>query len=608
VRCPGFVAPDTAPREREAATDVCKDCVMQPAQHRLLDWIWIVLGSGVVGVAALVGAFAGDTERIGAYWTHAHIDTSGHAEVIEVIDYDFGSNRKHGLLRQIPDVSPDAAFTVSSPSAPDQVEVYEWWSGTELRVGDPNATISNRHRYTITYPHDGLVFPSGVAWNAVGDGWEVTVHDIEVHLTSDQELINPTCDTGRLGDVGGCTVQIIEPGHVVITHGSVSPGNFLTVSASLGTPVLAQQPIAPFRRAPDPGSGWRTPALLAFLAALVGGAAISFLYRRLGREWVWDGGSVDAAFGPTSDVESLPKRRVDHSELADMTTIEFESPRDLSAALGGVVHAEHVLADHKTAWLLECAIREEIELDTDGDDPSIRRGDAKPNPAVAGVLDEMFGGTSVIPLGSYNPAFAGGWSKLETALEEWRRSAGFWDERGRRRRNLALGLGLLGLILGMIAVAFAAGAANRFGSSWFPVVVVSAVPAGAAAASLVRAWELRIRTPKGSGAWIRIESFRRFLHESEADHVERAAEMGLLRQYTAWAVALGEVDRWEHAVEEAAAVPGSQVSSLPRHTSFVAAAPLLSRSFSAASTAPSSSGGGGGGSGGGGGGGGGGSW
>lgn len=31
-----------------------------------------------------------------------------------------------------------------------------------------------------------------------------------------------------------------------------------------------------------------------------------------------------------------------------------------------------------------------------------------------------------------------------------------------------------------------------------------------------------------------------------------AVEHGVLRQYTAWAVAVGEIDRWRHAVSDAA--------------------------------------------------------
>lgn len=115
-----------------------------------------------------------------------------------------------------------------------------------------------------------------------------------------------------------------------------------------------------------------------------------------------------------------------------------------------------------------------------------------------------------------------------------------------------------------------------------------------------------MRTPKGSGTWLRVESFRRFLAQSEGYHAEEAAKRGVLREYTAWAVAVGEIDRWERAVGAAGAIPESA------GLGYVHMAPVLAASTQSSATAPSSSsssGGGGGGSvGGGGGGGGGGSW
>lgn len=80
----------------------------------------------------------------------------------------------------------------------------------------------------------------------------------------------------------------------------------------------------------------------------------------------------------------------------------------------------------------------------------------------------------------------------------------------------------------------------------------------------------------------------------------------MLREYTAWAVAIGEIDRWERSVAASSAIP--QDAGL----GYVHMAPLLMASTLSSSTEPSSSGGGGdgggGGVGGGGGGGGGGSW
>ena len=579
---------------------------MQPEQRRRLDRVWLVLGAAVLGAVAVAAAFIGDTERIGAYWAHAHIDTAGNAEVVEVIDYDFGSTPRHGLLRQLPDVPTSAPFTVESPSAPDQFQVLSWWLGTELRVGDPNSTVSNRHRYTLTYPHTDLVQGDRVGWNAVGDGWTVPIGDVEIHVTADRELRDATCDTGSTGELGGCTAEIVGPGHLVVHHDKVDAGEFLTVWATLGAPVTTETVAAPTGPAPDPGAGWKAPPVIAAIAALLGAMTLSPFIRRAGREWMWEGGTVDAAFGP--DDEAAPQRRVDHSELREMTTIEFEPPRDISAAVGGVVHLERVHDDHRMAWLLESAIREEIVLDPQEDHPTISRGTSEPNPTVAKVLDRMFGGSSVIDLEKYDPTFTAGWNQLGEELEKWRRASGLWDDNGRRRRGRAIGFGVLAFLIGGALLALGAAMSNRTGPAWYPPIAIGGVIAGFGVAGIVRAWELRVRTAAGSGTWIRIESFRRFLHDSEAQHVERAAEMGLLRQYTAWAVALGEVDRWENAVQEAAAQPGSSLSSY-HHTNFVMTAPLIARAVSTASTAPSSSGGGGGGgAGGGGGGGGGGSW
>ena len=104
------------------------------------------------------------------------------------------------------------------------------------------------------------------------------------------------------------------------------------------------------------------------------------------------------------------------------------------------------------------------------------------------------------------------------------------------------------MVLGAL-LAFAGGyAASRWGRTGIALVVVGSLLGGGGFAALVRGWELRVRTPLGSGLWLRVESFRRFLHESETFHAEEAAKRGVLREYTAWAVALGEIDRWERAV------------------------------------------------------------
>ncbi len=61
-------------------------------------------------------------------------------------------------------------------------------------------------------------------------------------------------------------------------------------------------------------------------------------------------------------------------------------------------------------------------------------------------------------------------------------------------------------------------------------------------------------------AWLRVESFRRFLAGSESAHAEEAARRGVVREYTAWAVALDQLDRWSRAVAVATGTPEGDAS------------------------------------------------
>jgi uncharacterized membrane protein YgcG len=138
-------------------------------------------------------------------------------------------------------------------------------------------------------------------------------------------------------------------------------------------------------------------------------------------------------------------------------------------------------------------------------------------------------------------------------------------------------------------------------SPWIAVIAGLFVPLLTAAIAYRGMFASRSVT--GSALALRSESFRRFLAASEGRHVEWAWQQGLVREYSAWAVALGAAEAWSEAVK-ASAIPDPEVAL---------SGPLLlysaSSAFSSSHTAPSSSsGGGGGGIGGGGGGGSSGSW
>lgn len=576
-------------------------------------WVAALMAGGLTALALLIG----DSERIDRYWTSAMVADDGQAKVIEVIDYDFGVSDRHGIFRDIPGLDRAAPIRVSSPTAPDQF-VVQPGAPSRIRIGDPDRTIDGRHRYEIEYAI-GVVFDGDrLSWNAVGSDWEVGIRNVEIHVLTGRALSEVRCSKGRAGSWGGCTATQPEPGWLAVEVDSLGAREGVTVSGLLGQPlaVTAAEPAPPIGVAPDPGSGFVWPIVTAVLAALAGGAVATAAVRRAGRELVWAGGSADAAFGPQFD-EQYPVRRVDHDELDSLATTEFAPPAGLTAWQGGAVYAERVTDDHKVAWLLERAIDHDVRIEGSGRDLTLHRLDGDGVARAARPLetdgryrleplDRLFGGRRTVQLGSYDEQFAAAWDQLGRTLGRWHDESGLWDPAGGRRRRRVLAVGGLLLLLGVVAMVGFAVAAGRAGTIWLPGVGLGALGAGAAAAMLATSGELRIRTPEGSGLWIRTESFRRFIEGSDAQHVEAAARHGVLLAYTAWAVALGEVDHWTDSI----AAAGVDAGLAPEALYLTAIAPDLGRAAHAAAVKPSSGGGGfGGGSvGGGGGGGGGGSW
>ncbi len=567
----------------------------------------MITGTALVagGITALIAMLA-DTERIDRYSATAEVDVD-HADITEVIDYDFGTPDRHGIFRDVPGLDPSDPITVESATAPDQFTIEPSAFETRIRIGDPDQTIDGRHRYRISYPI-GVEFEDGlISWNAVGANWDVAIRNVELHLLAPFELSEAQCSMGEAGSWDSCTATQPEPGHLVVELGKLNSFEGVTLSAVPGSP-LATRPTAVIEdgpNAPDPGSGLWLPAGVAALLALIAGGLASRLIRSRGKELVWAGGSADAAFGPQFD-NTYPVRRVDHDELHKLASTEFAPPKGLTAWQGGVLYAEQTTQDHLSAWLLERAIAGEIRID--GNDEDLTIHDLRVDSAEHESLQRLFGGRDSVKLGEYDEQFASGWSALETKLNQWQEGSPFWDPTGERQRTAAQIIGFLMLFPGFFLMLVFAIASNRAGPIWLIGVGLGAAIFGGGFATILRSWELRIRTPEGSGLWILIESFRRFINGSDAQHVEAAAKQGRLLEYTAWAVALDEADHWADAMQQAKV---DDPDLYPTNALYMASVGSnLSGATASALRAPSSSssGGGGGSVGGGGGGGGGGSW
>jgi hypothetical protein len=196
-----------------------------------------------------VGAEA--EERVASMWTSLVVEPSGErGRVTEVIEYDFSTNERHGIYREIDDLDPNADITVSSPTAPDEVEITETEFGVRIQIGDPDETITGVHSYTISYPLR-LDDRRPIVWDAVGTAWSVPIDAAEVHLTGSTAWVDTDCRSGPDDDVESCdSLEQPEPGHLVAGQSGVEPGVGMTIGAARGEP-LSAAPDPP--EAPSPG-------------------------------------------------------------------------------------------------------------------------------------------------------------------------------------------------------------------------------------------------------------------------------------------------------------------------------------------------------------------
>jgi uncharacterized membrane protein YgcG len=533
------------------------------------------------------------TERIRHYAVDIAVQEDGSALVRETIDYDFGADSRHGITRDFPGyalagagpvgVPTVADVTVRSASAPDDVTLTDDVH-VVIRVGDPDVTISGLHRYVLAYRITGAVSGTRLAYDAIGTGWSVPIDAADIRLTAPYRLSGVGCFQGFESSDAPCAARV--DGDAVTTHvEGLEERQGVTLdgdrAGALSGPARTALPNDVDLS--DSAAYTRTLWLVLGFGALgfVAGAVPAALWaRRAGRDRAWAGGGIDAVYGGPG-LESSPITDLDAER---QVTVQFEPPRDLTPAQGGVLLTERVDRDHQVAWLTQQSIDGWFRIENDGDRlrwtaPEDRWASA-PAP-----LRKMFNRRAKVKLVSYDQRFAEGFRMVADELKNWRATCELWDHDAERRNNrvssLVKTLGVLAALAGAVALFMTASAEPQLA---YLTAAGSALFAGAGTSLAFNARELPIRTPEGFARRQLVEGFRRFFVASEGQHARAAAERGELRLYSAWAVALGELDHWHKAMAAAELPPDT--SGVAETAGFVA----LTSTVHTASTSPASSG------------------
>ena len=177
------------------------------------------------------------SERIHIYKIAIAIAQDGTFQVNEAIHYDFDDLERHGIFRTNPYVktTPEGKrFTlnfediiVRDESGKNyKFERSKTGDTIELKIGDPNRTITGAHVYEIGYVvHGGLTYFSDhdeLYWDAIGTEWQVPVDVASVTIILPADIakgeLRASCFTGTLGSTEKACSVIIEDSRTIVVE------------------------------------------------------------------------------------------------------------------------------------------------------------------------------------------------------------------------------------------------------------------------------------------------------------------------------------------------------------------------------------------------------
>ena len=587
--------------------------------------IGLLLAILLLGMAGTVPATADEGWSIDTFDVTISVHPDASMTVNETLQVDFSSPH-HGIFRDIPviyewDPRHNRVYDLAVDSVTD-VSGRDWRYTTadngadkEIKIGDPNQTVSGRQSYVIAYTVKGAL--NGFAdhdelyWNVTGDQWAVPIKAASASVTVPAGgLLWTHCFQGETGSTEACRESSTTGQGDFASTRVLDAGQQLTVVVGMKKGVAGD--VAPILTAKP-----RTFAeYFSVEPATVGGALLVLL---LGLAWlgrlVWRRGrdmEYASAYYSTKD----PTERIRPLFRPEAVVPEYRPPDNLRPAQLGLILDE--IADTKdlTATIVDMAVRGYLVIknvtDNKHDWELVPAKDDTRDllPYEQKILHGLFDGSkSGTRLSTLKGTFSGTLHDAERSLyEDSVRLKWFTRNPQSTRLSWAM-LGILAVLVG-VGVTWALGALAGWGLIGVAVFLVGAV-------MIVASRWMPRRTGLGTDLFKKTLGFRLYMTRAEKDRQAFAEKAEIFTQYLPYAIVFGCVHRWAKAfegIDTSAAVSTWYQGVGPFYPAIFASnlegfSNTLSTSIAQTPAGSGGSGGGGGGfSGGGGGGGGGGAW
>jgi uncharacterized membrane protein YgcG len=157
------------------------------------------------------------------------VKKSGEVIVNENIYTDFNELR-HGIYRMIPYSYSNNGNRYTTGLSNINVDNYQFQTSTEkgnyrIRIGDPNAKVTGKHRYSIHYTIEGpfidLQSFQELYWNVVGNDWPTTIDYVSCRIEFEEDFTDQQLAvyTGRQKEVNKAAF-ISKTGNIITAYTS----------------------------------------------------------------------------------------------------------------------------------------------------------------------------------------------------------------------------------------------------------------------------------------------------------------------------------------------------------------------------------------------------
>ena len=492
------------------------------------------------------------------------IQSDGSLRVVETILVDFGSQQKHGIIRDIPvvysyDQQDNRVYELTVESVTDKNgQAWKYTTSRnganeEIKIGDANRTISGPQSYKISYRVRGALNAFSdhdeLYWNAMGN-WPVRTLQATATVTLPGDgPVTAACYQGASGSTESCRATTSARGATFQTTRALPENQQMTLVVGfskelvpLPTPILQA-------KERDPEQFFDvTPATLGgggvLLLAVLGG--IGFGWWRFGR---------DRQYATLRYVDASSPEQTRPLFSGEPVVVEYSPPDKLRPAQLGLIVDESADPLDVTATIVDLAVRGYLTIKEvpkegllggifGGRDWELTRSE-KAWDGLLGyeqeILQGLFARGSSVTISDLKNRFYTYLHRAQKDLYKDAMSRKWFAVRPDYARAAWLAGGIVLVIVGLAAVV-ALGATAGAGLIGVPIVIGGIVLAAISGT-------MSKRTAIGHDVFRRTMGFREYINTAEKDRQRFNEQTNLFAEYLPYAIVFRCVEKWARAFE-----------------------------------------------------------